>query len=65
MEFIRLFVIAFCGAFGMFCLTHTESHAWIGVGLVLLGIGLMSCFPRVRVTWVWVIIIRDLTRRFR
>lgn len=67
---MRLLFIAFCGAFGMFALAHgaqTGSWRWKVFGILLLCIGFaMSCMPRLpSMDWGWVIIIRDLTRRFR
>jgi type IV secretory pathway TrbD component len=66
---IRLAFIAFCGLFGTFAVAHgaqADSWRWVAFGLVLWCVGFaMSCMPRVRVNWTWVIIIRDLTRRWR
>lgn len=65
---MRLLVIALCGSLGMFALAHgaqIDSDAWLGVALILLGVGVAACIPRIRVSWTWVIIMRDLFRRWR
>lgn len=69
--FLRLFFAAFTGSFGTFAVAHgaqTESWRWSVFGILLWCVGFaFFCMPRIRIRpdWAWVVIIRDLTRRFR